>query len=916
MLIVAVLLGASLVGAGASPGSAADSGVSLGLETFEDIAVDDAHGRLFFSQGWGHDGVLVTTMDGTRVAMITDMPGAYGLALNADGSRLYVGLGDAHAISVVDTESLTEIERYSTGADTCPSDVAVTGSQVWYGYGCTGWPSEGGLGSIDLSSSPPALRTWPDSSYYAAPILSLASGRLAIGEPGTDVVRTYDISSGEPVTLSLGRDVGANLQDLHVTRDGEHVITASGSPYEHPVWRTEDLSPAGVYGSEAYPAAATTPTDGSLVGIGTANSDIEVRIYQPGGVEPIETWDLAEGPGQTLGERGLAFSADASRLFAVTTEPFSENPQLFVLDSPGVSGSSLTLSVPPGAEPGRSITVSGRLSFTLGGQPGVQNLVVTIDNRAGHRQTDVATDSTGAYSFSDRLSYGVTKYTVTYPGDRWHEPASRTAEARIAGRPGDLDLDGDADLVVGAIGEDIGARWDVGSVIVLRGAASGVSGVGAREFTQNTPGVPDTAETGDQFGFASTQGDFNGDEFPEVAVSAPGEDFSGMHEAGAVTVLPGTAAGPAAGQAYELTSLLVHPHADNDEFGTSLAAADFNGDGFDDLAVGAPGTNALMVFPGSANGLDKTAGVMWDQDILPGESGNFPDEFGRTLATGDVNADGFDDLAVGAPQDNEDRGYASGSVTMVYGSDQGLTEVGAQRWSRDSPGVLDQPRPFNWNRGDLPDDFGAQVNLADYDGDGYADLAVGAPGAPLRVDGSRRADAGSVSILYGSAGGITSRDQLLAQGRLGIPGVPGADDRFGAALATGDVHDDGRSDLAVTSAGERIVTLLKGAAEGLGLARAKRYGQETPGVPGTDERRDRFGESLRFAPLDGDRFDDLAVGVPGESSGRGGAVILYARDATGLATKRAGSISQASPGVPGAAERNDWFGFFDRPGGS
>lgn len=333
--------------------TAAQVTVSLGLDSYADMAVDDAHGHLFFSQGGGKDGVLVTTMDGARVTMITGLPGA-GLDLSADGTRLYVGLPTANAISVVDTQTLTEVERHSTGANTCPSDVAVAGSRVWYGYGCAGWTNEDGFGALDLSASPPVVRTWPDSDYYSAPILSVASGRLAVGEPGASpgIVSTYDISSGEPRTLVLGRDVGDHLNEIHLTPDGERVITASGVPYEHPVWRTDDMSAAGVYSSGSYPTSATTSADGSLVGIGTDSPlDPDVRVYRPGGVGPVRTWDFGEGTTLRLADRGLAFSADASRLFAVTTAPFSENPQLHVLDGPGVSGSTLTISLPPSPRP-------------------------------------------------------------------------------------------------------------------------------------------------------------------------------------------------------------------------------------------------------------------------------------------------------------------------------------------------------------------------------------------------------------------------------------------------------------------------------------------------------------------------------------------------------------------------------------
>ena len=88
----------------------------------------------------------------------------------------------------------------------------------------------------------------------------------------------------------------------------------------------------------------------------------------------------------------------------------------------------------------------------------------------------------------------------------------------------------------------------------------------------------------------------------------------------------------------------------------------------------------------------------------------------------------------------------------------------------------------------------------DFDGDGYADLAVGVWGEDLR--GVR--DAGAVQVLYGSAAGVTARDQLWHQGRKGIKNKLEKDDHFGQALASGDFDADGFADLAVGIPSEDI----------------------------------------------------------------------------------------------------------------
>ena len=119
----------------------------------------------------------------------------------------------------------------------------------------------------------------------------------------------------------------------------------------------------------------------------TTGLKLAEKTYDLAGSQYLQITDVFGGAGVNLGDgpfQNVEITAQVTSGtgnvvgVASVNDNLSRNPQLFVLDSPGVSGSSLTLSVPPGAEPGRSITVSGRLSFTFGGQPGVKNLVVTI----------------------------------------------------------------------------------------------------------------------------------------------------------------------------------------------------------------------------------------------------------------------------------------------------------------------------------------------------------------------------------------------------------------------------------------------------------------------------------------------------------------------------------------------------------
>jgi hypothetical protein len=186
----------------------------------------------------------------------------------------------------------------------------------------------------------------------------------------------------------------------------------------------------------------------------------------------------------------------------------------------------------------------------------------------------------------------------------------------------------------------------------------------------------------------------------------------------------------------------------------------------------------------------------------------------------------------------------------------------------------------------------------DFNGDGKADLAV----------------AGKDSVAV-SFGGSTVSEVLRSPN--------GKDTEFGAALASGDFNGDGFDDLAVgspwTSDGEAehsgAVLVYPGSAQGLldanGHATPTSLRQGSGGIPGNRERDDHFGYSLAAGPLSGSAADDLAVGAVGEALGKqtwAGAVVVLPGSTTGLETRKATVLSQASPGVPGTAERFDRFG--------
>ena len=494
-----------------------------------------------------------------------------------------------------------------------------------------------------------------------------------------------------------------------------------------------------------------------------------------------------------------------------------------------------------------------------------------------------------------------------------------TAVQQAAGIRADFDGDGFADLAVGVPDENLGAAPNAGAVNVLYGTASGLTGAGGQLLTQDSPGVPGTAELGDGFGAALAVGDFDGDGFADLAVGVPLEDVGAVVDAGAANVLYGTARGltGVGGQLITQDSPGVASSAEReDDFSRTLTAGDFDGDGLADLAVGvwrenvgtAANSGAVNVLYGTAGGLTGAGSQFLSQDS-PGVAGVVEpdDEVGAAVGAGDFNRDRFADLAVGTPGEDyagaPDRG---GAVTVLRGSAGGLTGVGSQLFTQDSPGV-----PGVAESGD---NLGMALAVGDFAGDGFADLAVG--GAE---DVDTAEDAGAINVLPGSARGLTGvGSQLLTRNSPGVPGSAEQNDGFGIiSLAAGDFDGDGAVDLAVgvagsqTIAGAGAVVVLPGSPAGLTGSGSQLFTQDSPGVPDSAEFRDQFGSALAAGNFNNDRYVDLAVGVPGETVDAfefAGAVNVLPGSAGGLTGSGSQLFTQDSPGVPGGVEFDDFFG--------
>lgn len=418
--------------------------------------------------------------------------------------------------------------------------------------------------------------------------------------------------------------------------------------------------------------------------------------------------------------------------------------------------------------------------------------------------------------------------------------------------------------------------------------------------------------------------DINKDGYDDLAVGAAGGTIKGHAKAGYVALAFGSKSGVDTKHHRALAQgqggVPGTPEA-GDGFGSSVAVADVNGDGYADVIATAPEENigdtknagSVTIAFGSKSGLSNKAIAFHEPKVSNDQ------EFGENLAVGDFNHDGRQDVAA------SDGDEAGGKVWLVYGAKK-LASTPTPKMTGFTPpkqgmGTFD-------------------IDAADVNGDGTTDLVTvttlddPADGGTLAVmpgskSGLKTKPLGTTETLYegvqpatvGDINGDGKADVLIDNGHddagnpVTYPGsTSGLDTAHqvrwsgphssGAPDRLADINGDGHADVVLSDPqadGQKnqagSITIGKGTKNWLTASGAQQFTLDTKGVAGTAADGDEFGSSVAPADYNGDGLPDLAVGVPGKNNQSGAVSVLYASK-NGLTAKGSILFGPSTLGYP------------------
>ena len=486
---------------------------------------------------------------------------------------------------------------------------------------------------------------------------------------------------------------------------------------------------------------------------------------------------------------------------------------------------------------------------------------------------------------------------------------------------GDINGDGYDDLLIGASRTDPNGTTDAGSSYIVFGQASGFAANVSLSSLDGSNGFRlDGVAAGDFSGTAvSAAGDVNGDGHDDLLIGANGADPNGIFS-GSSYVVFGQESGFAASlnlstldgtNGFRLAGVAL-----GDQSGFALSGAgDVNGDGFDDLLVGAPYADQTDNNAGSSyvvfgresgftasvdlSSLDGTNGFRLDGVAALDNSGF------AVSAAGDVNGDGFDDLLV-CGRGADPNGSYSGASYVVFGQASGFT-------ANANLSSLDGSNGFRIDGVTEFDSSGIAVSAAgDVNGDGYDDLLIGAFGA----DPNGSSASGSSYVVFGQASGFAanlSLSTLDGSNGFRLDGVAASDNSGRAVSAAGDVNGDAYDDLLIGAfgadpdgnfSGSSYVVFGQASAFAANVNLSSLDGANGLRLDGVAEN-DGSGRAVSAAgDVNGDGYDDLLIGAstadPNGINGAGSSYVVFGRDFNGTVTHQGGTSNDTLTGTAAA----------------
>jgi hypothetical protein len=949
-----------------------DGTSSTGIVTFNGSGHFSVSGTHTYTQSGRFTLGVTFTDDGTNNAQIT----GDGTARVAKGDPLV-----AQPITISAVESQGFRGTVATFFDSNSGDVAsqFTATIDW-GDGTTSTGTvTGGNGSFTVTGT----HTYSnDDTMPVAVTLMYTSGSHPTTANSTALVAEGDASgTGSSFSATEGTAFTGTIA----------TFTDTGSPDN-----VSDLSAVISWGDGTSSAGTISGSNGSFTVTGThiyfddGSSTVSVTLYEAGvgtvAVASSSTATIAEG--DSLTGTGTSLSVTEGTAFSGTVATFTDtNPANTALGfTATIDWGDGTISAGTVIEQAGIMVVLG--SHTYADEGSFTATATLSDPGSGTAMASAQSSVTAA----EGDSFTGTPYTITAPPNKtFGVTVAVFQNANTSNQPNDFTATidwGDGTTSAGLIKVGVPGHYTIrgahnysasgiytvnvtimddgagtvtatvqSSANIAPGNTVGSMPSGSSAPAPPTPGTPPPSGGGGSGGGSpspspgssnTVYGDFNHDGYTDMAVGIPGYTVNGLVGAGAVEIFYGGPNGLSATPNLILTESSANFGSGfvigtGDGFGFSLTVGDFNGDGYSDLAVGAPfsavgglaAAGNFFIFYGSASGLTTTGAQRFNEQS-PG-SPHFAaknDQAAYSMVAGDFNGavnpvTGYriDDLAQGTPNNTPNPPplfidiHGGGTMFVLYGSPTGLSTNGEQAFDQTTEGMNKvKELPF--------EHLSFTLAVGDFNGDGYADVAIG---IPFRTLGATQniAEGGGVAILYGGPSGLSvTGNQYFDLTSTGLAAVdpeggPQAFDHFGLALAAGDFNGAINANtglridsLAIGAPGDAATVINAGAVYILlgtptGLTDVGAYRLTQASLGNVDQSGSNFGRALAAGDFSGDGNTDLAIGAPDETVNgvaHAGAVYAVYGSTSGLALAGNQFWTQDSLNNTSVSQTGDRFG--------